>query len=104
MKLYLDDVRKTPPGFDLRAYTAQEAIDLINSGIVTHISFDHDLGDESLVGNGRMVAEFIEQGAAYGTLKPITWEIHSSNPPGRKNIMAAMISAERFWRSGITLM
>jgi len=31
------------------------------------------------------------------SIKPFTWEIHSANPVGRKNIEQAMKSAERFW-------
>jgi hypothetical protein len=96
MRLYLDDVRPTPVGFDLRAYTADEAMDFLWSGKVTHISLDHDLGDETDK-TGYDVARYIE-GAAYENLIPrLTWEIHSQNPVGRDNMIMALRSAERFW-------
>lgn len=105
MRLWLDDQmndpdtpnRHLPSGYDCGCIRAREAINFINMGIVSHISFDHDLGDESQNGNGYLVAKVIEEAAANG-LPRITWDIHSANPVGRKNIEAAMQSAERFWK------
>ena len=45
MKVYLDDGRKTPDGW-YRVYWPDEAIELLKTGKVTEISFDHDLGDD----------------------------------------------------------
>jgi hypothetical protein len=42
MKVYLDDIRKTPPGWT-RTYTAKETIELLKTGKVTELSLDHDL-------------------------------------------------------------
>lgn len=102
-KIWLDDQindphtpdRWVPMGY-VGAATAREACRLIARGDVTHVDFDHDLGDQTL-GSGYTVARFIEKGAALGTIKPLTWTIHSANPVGRGNIAAAMASAERFW-------
>lgn len=44
MKVWLDDIRKMPARFDRHVKTAQEAIELLETGLVTFISFDHDLG------------------------------------------------------------
>lgn len=107
MRVYLDDVRPMPDDFDCLCLTANEAINLLRTGLVTHISFDHDLGEPiEDVGSGYMVASKIEEWA-YGIYKPyleygvkfppLTWEIHSGNPVGRENIRRAMVSAERFW-------
>lgn len=95
MKLYLDDVRPTPAGFDKRVYTAREAIREIMTGNVSLISFDHDLGDE-VNGTGYDVAKWIET-EAYCNPKfhvPM-YIIHSANPVGRTNIDNAMKSANR---------
>lgn len=100
MKLYLDDVRPTPEGFEIRVYTALEAIRRLRDGGVTFISFDHDLGPEEN-GTGYTVACWIEEQAAQGKLGRIGWAIHSANPVGRRNIEAAMQSAERFWGDSI---
>lgn len=43
MKLYLDDERETPDGWD-RAYTVHEVITKLEAGGVTMLSLDNDLG------------------------------------------------------------
>lgn len=94
MKIWLDDVRQMPAGFTHHCKTADEAIKLLHSGMVQHISFDHDLGTES---TGYSVACYIESMAAKAEMPYMTWEIHSANPVGKANIKAAMESADRFW-------
>lgn len=59
MKLYLDDERPTPQGWH-RAYTAPEAIELLKTGQVTHLSLDHDLGPPE-AGTGYDVCLWVEQ-------------------------------------------
>src|ERR1700693_2273671 len=90
--LFLDDVRDPPVGATL-CRSADEAIRLIESGAVTRISFDHDLGTET---TGYDVAKRIEQLVAEGRIDLPDWQIHSANPVGRRNIEAAMQSAARF--------
>ena len=94
VRLWLDDVRPMPYRFDMWCKTAVEAVILLQSNSVEHISFDHDLGGEY---TGYDVAKTIENMAFYGTIQPLTWSIHTANPVGRDNIRAAMKSAERFW-------
>lgn len=98
MWLWLDDVRPRPAEYHARAWTADEAIQFLDTGLVTHISFDHDLGDAE-DGTGYDVAKWIERLAYYGELPPLTWEIHSDNPAGRENIKRAMSSADIFWHA-----
>lgn len=99
MRLWLDDERPRPPDYDLWVQTAQEAIAELKEGKVTSISFDHDLGDESKVGNGYMVAKWIEENAFKGKIGRLGWEVHTGNARGRVNIVAAMLKAEEFWDS-----
>lgn len=97
MKLWIDDVRPMPEGFDRHAKTASEAIEIIKAcDRIEEISFDHDLGNDA-DGTGYDVAKFIEE-QAYRGIKPppLKWSIHSANPVGRQNIRKAMESAERF--------
>lgn len=96
IQLWLDDVRPMPFGFDIHAKTEQDAIELLKTGNITHISFDHDLGNPEN-GTGYNVAKFIEEKAYYGKIPPLTWTIHSANPVGRKNIESAMNNADKFW-------
>jgi len=98
MRVWLDDVRAMPKDYDRWVKTAIDAIELIKQGIVTHISFDHDLGGGS--DTGYSVALYIELAARYNNLKPMSWEVHSSNPEGAKRIQYAMCNAERAWYGG----
>jgi hypothetical protein len=104
IKLWLDDqldnpgmpARHTPVDW-VGVKTAQEAIDVLKTGNVTHISLDHDLGDEKIVGTGYQVTRWIEAAAHDGILPRIEWAIHSANPVGRKNMEAALRNADKFW-------
>ena len=94
MRIWLDDIRSMPEGFDWHCKTAQEVIDLIDGGKVTFISFDHDLGEGP---TGYSVALHIEMLAFSNTVSKIRYAIHSANPVGAQNIKRAMINANRFW-------
>lgn len=96
MRIWLDDVRLPPDGYSIHVGTAHGAIGILRTGMVTFISFDHDLGpDEN--GTGYDVAKWIEENAYSGLLRSIEWEIHSANPIGRNNIEKAMLNAKKFW-------
>ncbi len=97
MKIWLDDLRPMPIGFDIHCKTSNDAINLIQKGFVTHISFDHDLGEDD---TGYKVAFFIEKNAFFNKISPLSWEIHSANPVGKNNIEMAMRNAEKFWKIG----
>lgn len=90
MKLYLDDERPTPPGWE-RAYTAPEAIELLKTGKVTHLSLDHDLGPEES-GTGYNVCLWIEEQVVgfNSPFVPPVMTIHSANPVGRQRMESAI--------------
>lgn len=94
MRVFLDDCRIAPSDFDVTVKTAKEAIALLETGKVTHISLDHDL---DLDMTGYDVALWIEKKAFYGELPKLTWEIHSANPVGIKNIKMALNNANKYW-------
>jgi hypothetical protein len=95
VRVYLDDLRPMPEGFDVVVRTCEEVIALLKTGHVTFLSLDHDLGTEE---TGYTVAKWIEQAAFEGTLAALEWAIHSANPVGRQNIEAALRSAQRCWQ------
>lgn len=97
MKVWLDDVREMPSGFDIHIRTAETAIKALASGGVTLISLDHDLGDEKAK-TGYDVAKYIEEAAYKKILAPLDIEIHSANAAGRKNIERAIERAMEFWK------
>ena len=94
MKIWLDDVRPMPEGFDYWAKTAEDCIRQLETKGVSIVSFDHDLGKGK---SGYDVAKVIEEMAYTNFCTPIVWEIHSANPVGRRDIEMAMASAWRFW-------
>lgn len=111
MKLWLDDVRPAPPGWTW-AKSAVRAIALLETGTVTEVSLDHDLGQDGMTqtrdglmvpasvqpaGCGYDVACWIEAAACDGGLSRIEARCHSANPVGRKRIEAALTSARRYW-------
>lgn len=95
-KLYLDDERPTPPGWD-RAYTASEAISALKGGGITHLSLDHDLGPAEQAGTGYDVATWLEQEAWTDPdfVPPAYISVHSANPVGRRRIEAAIQAMTR---------
>jgi hypothetical protein len=95
MRIWLDDIRPMPDGFDYWATSAIEIIPRLKNGECDYISFDHDLGDGKPTGYD--LAKAIERYAYVGKMKKIGWDIHSANPVGKANIEMAMKSAERFW-------
>ena len=104
IRIWLDDVRPMPLSpnmfdqnkwFNIHCKTAEEAIELIKTGKVTCISFDHDLGRDL---TGYDVAKYIEEAAFNSEIPEIDYYIHSGNPVGAGNIDAAMKKALIYWR------
>ncbi|MFM2083545.1 MAG: hypothetical protein RLY95_363 [Pseudomonadota bacterium] len=93
MKVYLDDERKTPTGW-LRVYWPDEAIALLQTGRVTDISLDHDLGDDSR-GTGYDVVLWIEKAVALNGFKPPQITVHSANPAARMRMLAGIAAIEK---------
>jgi len=96
MRLWLDDIRPMPEGFDFHARTASEAIEKLKSGDVTSISFDHDIGEEA-AGTGYDVAVWIEEQAFSGLINRLAWSVHSANLVGARKIEIAMRFADSHW-------
>jgi hypothetical protein len=94
MKIWLDDVRVAPPGWTW-VKTPEEAIALLETGLVLEISLDHDLGlDEQRT--GYTVAAWMENAVATGSFEPPTSiVVHSANPVGRARMDMAIASIVR---------
>lgn len=96
IKLYLDDIRD-PKGSDFVVVrTAEEAIDLVRSGNVEYISFDHDLGTDL---TGYDVALVVEELVYRGEIQMPEWNVHSANPVGSRKIEQCMKNAEKYVRN-----
>jgi len=77
--------------------TAPEAIELLQTGNVTYISLDHDLGDSPGVGDGSQVVRFIQGGAMDGSLPELDYDVHSKNSDGSASMELGMGVAKQLW-------
>ena len=91
MKIYLDDERQTPEGWT-RCFWPNEVIELLKNNKVTHVSLDHDLGDDKR-GTGYDVLKWIEEQAHTddGYYPPMMY-VHSANPAAKKRMQEAIDS------------
>jgi hypothetical protein len=81
VRVFLDDERETPDGW-VRVYWPNEAIALLETGTVTEISLDHDLGDDQR-GTGNDVVLWIEEAVITRGFHPPVIHVHSANSSAR---------------------
>lgn len=93
MRVFLDDERTTPNGW-VRVYWPNEAIKLLETGMVAELSLDHDLGDDER-GTGYDVVLWIEEAVALRDFKPPKITVHSANSSAREKMVAGIRTIER---------
>ena len=93
MKVFLDDERPTPDGWQPVRWP-EEAIGLLETGTVTHISLDHDLGDDDH-GTGYDVILWIEEAVATRGFRPPEITVHSANSSARQKMQLGIQSIQR---------
>lgn len=93
MKLYVDDIRIAPEGW-VQAWDAMEAIDLLKTLEVTHLSLDHDLGDPDEP-TGYDIMGWIEVRVHFENFPLPEIKFHTANPTGRANMQAALDAIKR---------
>ena len=93
MKVFLDDERATPEGW-VRVYWPDEAVALLQTGQVTEISLDHDLGDDAR-GTGYDVVLWIEEAVHLRGFVPPRMQVHSANPAARARMLAGIAAIGR---------
>jgi hypothetical protein len=94
VKVFLDDERVTPEGW-VAARWPEEVIALLETGQVTALSLDHDLGDD-VHGTGYDVLCWLEEAVATRGFIPPSIRIHSANPSARQKMTLAVERIERF--------
>lgn len=89
MKVYLDDERETPEGWE-RVYHVYQAIEKLATRQVTEISLDHDLGTGEA--DGYQVLLWIEEQVFTDpTYTPPKWIwIHTANPSAKEKMKLAL--------------
>ena len=90
MKIYLDDERQTPEGWT-RCFWPNEVIELLKNNKVTHVSLDHDLGDDKR-GTGYDVLTWVEEQVHTRNYYPPILSVHSANPAAKKRMVEAIYS------------
>jgi hypothetical protein len=98
MKVWLDDERPAPAGWQ-RVYWPDEAIALLQTGAVTHLSLDHDLGDDER-GTGYDVVLWLEEAVmTRGFAAPAHMAVHSANSSARLKMEAGLRQIRRAGRA-----
>lgn len=93
MKVYLDDERPTPDGW-VGARWPDEVVQLLETGQVTDLSLDHDLGDDER-GTGYDVILWIEEAVALRGFRAPRLSVHSANSAARVRMEAGVAAIER---------
>ena len=94
MRVFLDDVRPTPEGW-VRSYWPEDTIKLLQTGCVTELSLDHDLGDDDR-GTGYDVLVWLEEQVIVNQFRPpYSIYVHSANSAARLRMQAAIESIMR---------
>lgn len=79
MNIYMDDMRRLPPGFAL-ARTTEECLLMLRSGPVAILSLDYDMGPEDSSG-AEVARRIVVEG-----LFPREIYLHTSSLQGRKEM------------------
>jgi len=96
MKVYLDDIRIPTSDWELVKWP-KEAIKLLETGRVTVISLDHDLGNDQK-GTGYDVILWMEERVATTSFIPPNIMIHTSNPSAYKKMENGVKSIYRLYK------
>jgi hypothetical protein len=99
MKVYLDDAKPldTEHSADdgwVRVMSVKEVITLLQTGMVTDLSLDNDLGDQDPFNEGWRILEWIQRHIEDGFIPPKIIKVHTSNVVRRPQ-MEAMIETIR---------
>jgi len=94
MKIFLDDERSPPQGFRLARWP-DEVIELLGSTFVTHLSLDHDLGNDDR-GTGYDVVRWVEEAVATRGFVPPEIRVHSANASARVKMELGIAQIRRF--------
>lgn len=100
LKVFLDDERPVPDGWTLARWP-EDAIAFLQTGLVTHLSLDHDLGDDEH-GTGNDVVLWVEEAVATtGFISPVM-TVHSANASARLKMQAGIESIGRMARQSLS--
>lgn len=94
MKVFLDDER-TPPNGWVHVLWPDEAIELLKTNNVTHISLDHDLGNDER-GTGYDVILWIEEAVLTQEFSPPIMTVHSANTSAKGKMLLGISNINKY--------
>lgn len=94
MKVFLDDVRSPYEGWN-QIRTIEEVIALLENGLVTDLSLDHDLGSCDSK-SGYDLVSWIEEKVMKENWVPPNLYCHSMNPVGKDKIQLVIDRIGRY--------
>ena len=97
IKIWVDDERAMPDGYDYQSFTVDNTIALIKNACyfndTLEVSLDHDAGDYAWGGGDYInILEYLEETCFMDIIwhnyvrDNITFHIHTANPVGRANM------------------
>ena len=97
IKIWVDDEREMPDGYDYQSFTVDNAIALIKDAYhfndTLEVSLDHDAGDYACGGGDYInILEYLEEMCFVDNTwsnyvrDNITFHLHTANPVGRENM------------------
>lgn len=93
MKVYLDDERETPEGWQ-RTYTVAETVELLKTRQVEALSLDNDLGPDQP--EGYTVLDWLEEVIYFDETFPMPEiSVHSANTARGEYMRRAALSIQR---------
>jgi len=96
VKVWLDDERPAPAGWK-RVYWPDEAIRLLQTGRVTEMSLDHDLGNDRR-GTGYDVVVWVEEQVVRNCFTPPKINVHSANPAGVRRMEQGVRQIQKLYQ------
>lgn len=89
MKVFLDDLRTPPDNTWTLVRWPNDVIELLLTNEVTHLSLDHDLGNDDY-GTGYDVIVWLEEAVYFDRVKAPIITIHSANSSARTKMLAGV--------------
>lgn len=101
LKVFLDDERKTPEGWE-RVYDVVSAISYLETRCVTHLSIDNDLGSLDTNTEGFNLLNWLEQTVFHDPFFPIPlMRVHSDNAVRVKSMLQTIDNISKYAQQGI---
>jgi hypothetical protein len=82
LRVWLDDERVMPTGFDLHVKTGEALTELLRHDHVSHMSLDHDLGQPTTGYDVMNTLERLVMTEPHVVGRPVYILVHSMNPAG----------------------